>query len=115
MMRMPKYVRPYDRQEKHLPGMNYAGPGTDVYKRLRNKVQPMNALDRACLEHDLDVETRGPRRARTKAAIRRSDKKLERRAFMIATGKRSSKDEKRKAWVVYYAMRANKWRPSRRD
>jgi hypothetical protein len=112
---MPKYVRPYDRQERHLPGMNYAGPGTDVTRRLRNKVQPMNALDRACLSHDLDTEVRGPRRARTKRAIRASDKKLERRAFMIATSPRTSPGERKLAWVVYYAMRGNRWRPSRRD
>lgn len=111
----PKYVPPYDRKELHLPGHNYAGPGTNVNRRLRERVQPMNALDRACLSHDLDVETRGPRRAKTKRAILASDKRLERAAYRIATSPRTSKKEKRFAWVVYYAMRGNKWRPSRRD
>jgi hypothetical protein len=111
---MPKYVRPYDRQEKHLPGMNYAGPGTNVFRRIRNKVQPMNELDAACLQHDLDVETRGPRRAKTKRAVRASDKRLERKAYQIAIRPSSSKQDKRQAWIVYYAMRANRWRPSRR-
>ena len=110
----PKYVPPYDRRERHMPGMNYAGPGTDVNRRIRNKVQPMNALDAACLQHDLDVETRGPRRAKTKAQVRASDKRLERKAKGIAISRNSSKDEKRQAWIVYYAMRANRWRPSRR-
>ena len=111
---MPKYVRPYDRRERHLPGYNFAGPGTDVNRRIRNKVQPMNALDRACLAHDLDVETRGPQRAKTKSAIRASDKRLERRALRLAISPHTSQREKREAWLVYYAMRGNRWRPSRR-
>jgi hypothetical protein len=114
MMGMPRYVPPYDRQEKHLPGMNYAGPGTDVNRRLRNKVQPMNALDAACLQHDLDTEVRGPQRAKSKRAIRASDKRLERKAYRIAIRPGTSKEERRLAWVVYYAMRGNRWRPSRR-
>ncbi len=112
---MPRYVPPYDAKELHLPRMNYAGPGTNVTKRLRNKVQPMNELDRACLAHDLDTEIRGPRRARSKSAVRASDKRLERRAFKIATSFRTSKQERKLAWVVYYAMRGNRWRPSRRE
>lgn len=115
VMGMPKYVRPYDAKEKHLPGMNYAGPGTNVNRRLRNKVQPMNALDRACLDHDLDTEIRGPRRAKSKRQIRASDKRLELRAKRIAISGVATEQEKRQAWLVYYAMRANKWRPSRRD
>lgn len=111
---MPKYVPPYDRRERHLPGYNFAGPGTDVNRRIRNKVQPMNALDRACLAHDLDVETRGPQRAKTKAAIRASDKRLERVARRLAISPNTSQREKREAWLVYYAMRGNRWRPSRR-
>lgn len=111
---MPTYVPPYDRKEKHLPGMNYAGPGTNVFRRTRNNVQPMNALDAACLQHDLDTEVRGPQRARTKAQVRASDKRLERKAYRIAINPRTSKEETRLAWVVYYAMRGNRWRPSRR-
>jgi hypothetical protein len=111
---LPKFVPPYDRKEMHLPGMNYAGPGTDVFRRLRNKVQPMNELDKACLAHDLDTETRGPRRARTKKAVRASDKRLERVAYRIATRFETSKQDRALAWVVYYAMRGNRWRPSRR-
>lgn len=115
VMGMPKYVPPYDRKERHLPGHNYAGPGTNVTRRLRNKVQPMNALDAACLQHDLDVETRGPQRAKTKRAIRASDKRLERKAYSIAIKPSTSKKDRQFAWVVYYAMRANRWRPSRRE
>jgi hypothetical protein len=74
----------------------------------------MNALDAACLQHDLDTEIRGPRRAKTKAQVRASDKRLERKAYRIAIKPSTSKQEKRLAWVVYYAMRGNRWRPSRR-
>jgi hypothetical protein len=115
VMGMPKYVPPYDTKEQYLFGYNYAGPGTNVNRRLREKVQPMNALDAACLQHDLDTEIRGPRRAKTKRQIRASDKRLERKAFRIATSARTSKQDKKFAWVVYYAMRANRWRPSRRE
>ncbi len=110
---MPTYVPPYDRKEKHLAGMNYAGPGTNVNRRIRNKVQPMNALDAACLQHDLDTEVRGPQRCKTKRAVRASDKRLERKAKRIAISSSSSKKEKQQAWLVYYAMRGNRWRPSR--
>ena len=112
---MAKYVPPYDKKELHLPGMNYAGPGTNVTRRLANKVQPMNALDRAALAHDLDTEIRGPQRAKTKAQVRASDKRLEKAAFKIAISPRTSKTDRKLAWVVYYAMRGNRWRPSRRD
>jgi len=86
--RTPKYVAPYDRKEKHMPGMNFCGPGTNVTKRLRNGVQPMDALDKACLQHDLVTETRGPNTGRGKAAAyRAADRKLLRRAeFLLRHG-----------------------------
>ncbi len=90
-------------------------PGTNVTRRLANNVQPMNALDRAALAHDLDTETRGPQRARTKAQVRASDKRLERAAIRIAMSPSSTRREKGQAWIVYNAMRGNRWRPSRRD
>lgn len=112
---MPKYVPPYDSKEHHLPGYNFCGPGTNVTRRLSEKVQPVNRLDRACLAHDLDTEIRGPRRARTKKQIRASDKRLERTAIKIAMDPRTGKGQKRAAWLVYNAMKGNRWRPSRRD
>ena len=68
----------------HLPGYNYAGPGTNVTRRLRERVAPMNSLDRACLEHDLETETRGPARARgNPKRMRAADRALLRRAAQI--------------------------------
>lgn len=57
---MPRYVPPLDKKEKHFPGYNYAGPGTNVNVRLQRKVKPVNPIDRACLKHDLVTEPRGP-------------------------------------------------------
>ena len=57
---MPRYVPPYDQEEKHYPGFNYCGPGTNVWRRMKNKVRPMDALDAACYTHDLATEPRGP-------------------------------------------------------
>ncbi len=73
----PKWVPPYDRREMHYPGYNYCGPGTNVWKRIRNKVQPVDALDRLCYLHDLDTEPRGPYRSRgDREKLRASDRRL---------------------------------------
>ena len=58
--RLSKYVLPYEPRHKHLPGHNFCGPGTDVRRRLRNGVRPVNGLDRASLKHDRHTEPRGP-------------------------------------------------------
>lgn len=72
-----RYVPPYDRKELHLPGMNYCGPGTNVRRRLANKVQPIDALDKLCLEHDIWAEPRGPYRSRGKRKLlRAADRRL---------------------------------------
>jgi len=111
---MPKYVKPYDSKEKHLPGCNYCGPGTNVRKRVREGVKPMNDIDKACFKHDLDTESRGPQRAGTDPKkIRASDMRLARAAKKIALAPETSKTERALAWVVYRAMRMNKWRKSR--
>lgn len=40
--------------EFHLPGHNYAGPGTHVKNRVLNRVKPTTALDTAALIHDIE-------------------------------------------------------------
>ncbi len=110
-----EYVPPYDSKEKHLPEHNYCGPGTNVTRRLREGVKPMNELDHACMIHDVEIETRGPQtKGRSKEALVVSDMKLARAAKRIALSKNASKRERLMAWVVYRAMIANKWRQSRR-
>ena len=111
-----KYVPPYDAKEKHLPGCNYCGPGTNVNRRVRERVQPMTRLDQACFKHDLDTETRGPALAgRDPKKLRASDMRLAKAAKAIALDKKTSKRERALAWVVHRAMIANKWRQSRRS
>jgi hypothetical protein len=72
-----KYVPPYDRREQHLPGYNFCGPGTNVTRRLRSGVKPVNKLDAAALEHDIAVEPRGPYTAKGHGpALRAADRRL---------------------------------------
>ncbi len=99
----PSYVPPYDRKEQHMPGMNFCGPGTNVGKRIRDGVQPMDKLDRACLIHDLATEPRGPYTSKGKpAALRAADRKLMRRADNLI---RSGYKPRWKAIAVAEAMR----------
>lgn len=41
-------------QEYHLPGHNYAGPGTRVKSNILNDIKPTTALDAAALVHDVE-------------------------------------------------------------
>ena len=100
--RNQKFVPPYDRREQHLPGMNFCGPGTNVSKRLREKVQPMDALDKLCLDHDIWTEPRGPYRARGKRdLLRAADRRLLKGAQNLL---RSGYQPAWKAAVVITAM-----------
>jgi hypothetical protein len=81
---MPRYVPPYDTKEKHLPLMNYAGPGTNVHRRIRNNVEPMDSLDKACLKHDMVTESRGPYTSNGESSkLRAADRKLIRDARLL--------------------------------
>ena len=72
-----RYVPPMDRKEQHYPGMNFSGPGTNVWKRIRMGVKPVDELDALCFQHDLDTEPRVPYKSRGKRALlRASDKRL---------------------------------------
>ena len=82
---MPRYVKPYDSQEKHLPGFNYCGPGTNVFRRMKNKVRPMDALDAAAFTHDLATEPRGPYTSNGDGPkLRAADRKLWNRALQLS-------------------------------
>ena len=76
-----RYQKPYDRREQHFPGMNYCGPGTNVWRRIKNDVKPVDALDHAAFKHDLDTEPRGPYNSNGKRKLlRAADRLLQRRA-----------------------------------
>lgn len=110
---MPVYVPPYDERERHLPGYNFCGPGTDVARRLREGVEPMNELDAACLVHDLVTEDRSPVKPVVvdPVDIRKADAELKRRAEQIAA--RSTGRYHLEALAVAAAMQVNLLRESR--
>ena len=60
--------------EFHIPGYNYAGPGTDLSKRLDKNdkplpgFEPVNALDAVALQHDLNYREAGNDMAKQRAA-----------------------------------------------
>jgi hypothetical protein len=98
---MPRYVPPYDRREKHMPGYNFCGPGTNVWRRLRNGVRPMNRIDAACLQHDRITEPRGPYLGRNNPRrMRAADRRL------IAACRRYYMDDPAAAGVIIAAMNA---------
>jgi len=79
-----KYVPPYDTREKHFPGYNYCGPGTNVKRRMRNEVQPVDKLDQAAFEHDQVTEPRGPYTGKgNPRKMRAADAKLMRAAIRL--------------------------------
>jgi len=79
-----RYVPPYDTREKHFPGMNYCGPGTNVNRRMREGVAPVDRLDRAALAHDKVTEPRGPYTGRgNPRKLRAADAKLMREAIKL--------------------------------
>lgn len=82
--RLLKYRPPYDRREKHFPFMNFCGPGTNVARRLKNNVTPMDRLDAAALKHDLVTEPRGPYTSEgNPKKLRDADRKLMKAAIKL--------------------------------
>jgi len=82
--RLLKYRPPYDRREKHFPFMNFCGPGTNVTRRLKNNVKPMDKLDAAALKHDLVTEPRGPYTSEgNPKKLRDADRKLMKAAIKL--------------------------------
>ena len=85
--------------EIHLPGYRYCGVGTKLNERFARLEQPINGLDRACLEHDLAYLRHQNLKQRHQA-----DKRLEERAIGRAIDKGASWCEKANAMVVGTAM-----------
>lgn len=79
-----KYVPPYDTREKHFPGMNYCGPGTNVTRRVKNNVKPVDKLDQAAFLHDQVTESRGPHTGKgNPRKLRAADARLMRTAIKL--------------------------------
>lgn len=101
LARKPRWQPPQDRKEKHFVGYNFAGPGTNVTRRLKDGVKPVNAIDKACLEHDLVTEPRGPHTGAGKPwAMRAADRRL------IVACKKNRKLDPPVAQAIIIAMKA---------
>ena len=83
-----RYLPPTDFKEKHLPGMNYCGPGTNVRLRRKWGIRPVDALDKGALEHDIVTEPRGPYTSKgDPRKLRAADRKFRNHALrLLATG-----------------------------
>jgi len=101
---MPRYVPPLDSKEKHYPGFNYCGPGTNVWRRRSMNVEPMDALDAACLQHDVVTEPRGPHLGKgNPRKLRAADRELRNIAIQLSADK-SNYPKKGAALSVASAM-----------
>lgn len=87
--------------ELHLPGYNYCGPGTKLHKRLQRGDKGINALDNACMKHDIAYDTY------TNLADRhRADLELYKMAKQRASSKDAGKGEKIASWLVSKVMKS---------
>jgi len=79
----------------HLPGYNFCGPGTDVMGNLLAGRKPINKLDEACMEHDLQYLRIGTilNKAKRKEAVQAADAALIEESRRIASGPKSSLQE----------------------
>jgi hypothetical protein len=50
--------------ELHLPFANYAGPRTDIVRRIREGVKPTTAVDAAAMKHDIQYHNIGVKLAK---------------------------------------------------
>lgn len=83
--------------------MNYCGPGTNVWRRLRTGVEPVDKLDAAALVHDRATEPRGPYTSKGKPRLlRKADRILMHEARRLL---RAGYTPRWKAEAVEKAMR----------
>jgi len=89
--------------EAHLPGMQYAGPGTNLDLKLLQGVKPANKLDEAAMNHDIAYSKTRDLNKRHEA-----DYKLQEDAWKRVKAGDSSLGEKANAWLVTTAMKAKR-------
>ena len=89
--------------EMHLPGYQYAGPGTHLDLRLAKKIKPKNKLDEAAMYHDIAYSN-------SKNLVDRhaADKVLQEAAWNRVLAPDASVGEKAMAWLTTNAMRAKR-------
>lgn len=86
--------------EAHIPGYNYAGPGTKLQQRLARGDAPVNPLDSAARDHDIVYSKTTDNKERNKADLELADKAWER-----VKAKDSSIGERLAAYAVTNAMK----------
>lgn len=96
--------------ELHLPAgisptgqlkfYNYCGPGTNLEKRLKNKVEPINQLDLACQGHDVTYS-----RTNDNKEIGKADRLLADKAWKIFKDPKTPLGEKALSYLVNLAMK----------
>ncbi|KAK7590536.1 hypothetical protein V9T40_002149 [Parthenolecanium corni] len=87
----------------HLPGYNYAGPGTPLDLQLEKGVKPVNKLDEAAMHHDISYANHHTLEKRHEA-----DHKLQEDAWKRVIANDSSIGEKANAWLVSNAMKVKR-------
>ncbi len=84
--RKDKNWRPGFKNELHVPGYSYCGPGTNIDARLKRGDPGLNQLDRACKIHDIDYAL-----AKTPHDVRSADMKFLQNIKKSKDGKKSHK------------------------
>ncbi|KAK7595001.1 hypothetical protein V9T40_001434 [Parthenolecanium corni] len=87
----------------HLPGYNYAGPGTPLDLHLERGVKPINKLDEAAMKHDIAYSRSDALKQRHDA-----DYVLQEEAWQRVKADDSSLGEKANAWLVTNAMKVKR-------
>lgn len=87
----------------HLPGYNYAGPGTPLDLYLEKGVKPINKLDEAAMKHDIAYSKNASLDKRHEA-----DYELQEEAWKRFKADDSSVGKKANAWLVTTAMKAKR-------
>ena len=89
--------------EAHLPGMQYAGPGTNLDLKLLQGVKPSNKLDEAAMRHDIAYSNTSDLEKRHSA-----DYKLQEDAWKRVNADDATFGEKANAWLVTNAMKVKR-------
>lgn len=87
--------------ELHLPGYNYCGPGTKLQKRLLRGDKGVNALDKACMQHDIAYDKHSNLADRHSA-----DFELYKMAKQRLKSKDAKTGEKLASWLVSKVMKS---------
>jgi hypothetical protein len=89
--------------EMHLPGYQYAGPGTHLDLRLAKGIKPKNKLDEAAMSHDIAYS-----KSKKLSDRHAADKILQEEAWNRVKAADANLGEKAMAWLTTNTMRAKR-------